>query len=55
MTQLQLDKIQELFDLEDGLSEWEIDFLENIFSNWRDRDLTEKQEQTLEKIYERLC
>ncbi len=42
-----------LLELEDGLSEWELEFVESI-SNMQ-RPLTDKQHDKLEAIYEKLC
>ena len=42
--------LDDLIDLESGLSPWEIDFVENLDRHWRDRDLTEKQSDTLRDI-----
>ena len=46
-----LGMLQELFEVESGLSDCEIDFLENL-SNWQGR-FTEKQAAWLTKIYRR--
>ena len=43
--------IDELLDLEKGLSDWEIDFLENIHENWRG-NYTEGQGAKIQKIYD---
>ena len=43
--------VSELLDLEKGLSDWEIDFLENIHENWRG-NYTEGQGAKIQKIYD---
>jgi hypothetical protein len=49
----QEEKLDELLDLDEGLSGWEIDFITNLDENWRARELTPKQSETLNKIHER--
>lgn len=44
--------IKELLDLEDGLSDWEIDFLESV-DNWTG-NFTQKQSETIVKMWGRL-
>jgi hypothetical protein len=44
--------LKELLDVEDGLSNWEIDFLDSL--NNRMQPLTDKQGATLEKIYQKV-
>jgi len=46
------DLLQELLDLEDGLRDWEVEFIDSL-SNWKST-FTKKQAATLEKIYERV-
>ena len=41
--------LQELLDLDDGLSPWTLDFIDSL-ANW-DGAFTERQGQTLENIY----
>ena len=43
--------MDDLIELEIGLSPWEIDFIDQ---HWRDRDLTEKQSDMLRDIGRRL-
>lgn len=56
-TNAQLDA---LLELEDGLSEWEVGFVEDMANrrkadpNWVDR-LTQKQIDCIERIYEKRC
>ena len=45
--------LQELLDLDEGLTRWEVDFIESL-SNWSN-DFTPKQIETIYKIYERKC
>lgn len=47
-------KLDSLLDVESGLSDREIEFLDSIDKK-RDRPLTEKQANWLDSIYERLC
>jgi hypothetical protein len=42
--------VEELLELEAGLTAWEIEFLDNLDENWRDRELTESQSRALEGI-----
>ena len=50
MTDDQEKMLNDLLAKESGLSGWEVDFLDNLNNNWRDRDLSEKQADVLEKI-----
>ena len=43
----------ELLQVENGLSAWEIDFLDNLNSEWNG-DFTDRQAAVIEKIYERV-
>lgn len=43
--------LDELLAMESGLTGWEVDFIDDL-SRW-DGAFTEKQAETLEKIYER--
>jgi len=45
------DILQELLDVETGLTSWEVEFIESLHE-W-DGAFTKKQAATLEKIYER--
>ncbi len=47
------DILDELLGLEEGLTSWEVDFIEKL-DNW-DGSFTNKQADTLEKIYDRRC
>jgi hypothetical protein len=51
--------LKELLDLEDGLSGWELEFVENISRRMDgendDLSLSEKQEDKLKQIWEKLC
>lgn len=48
-----LGMLEELLNLESSLSSWEMDFIESL-NNW-DGAFTEKQAETLTKIYDKLC
>ena len=45
------DRLQELLEIDEGLTQWEVDFIENL-SNWAS-DFTPKQIAMIDKIYER--
>jgi len=45
------DMLDSLLDLDCGLTQWEVDFLESL-SEW-EGDFTEKQAETLQRIYDR--
>ena len=45
--------LDELLDIEQGLTQWELDFIDNLDNKWRRLDLTQKQTATLRKIYEK--
>ena len=49
-----LPKLDELLDAEDGLTAWEMDFLESL-NKQRGREFTEKQADKLTAIWERVC
>lgn len=55
MTEVQEYQLDSLLELESGLTGWELDFVENMDSNWRQRELSEKQAETLERIYDKRC
>ncbi len=50
MTKDEEQMLDECLDAESGLSAWELDFIDNLDHNWRGRDLTERQHETLERI-----
>jgi hypothetical protein len=45
--------LADVLELDEGLTQWEVDFIENL-SNW-EGDLTPKQIATINKIWEKLC
>lgn len=49
--------VGDLLELEEGLTEWEIDFLESLSSQLEEgRTLTERQKEVLDRVYEdRVC
>jgi hypothetical protein len=55
MTNVEAHWLDCLLELEEGLTEWELEFIENLDSNWREKGLSDKQRDTLERIYDRLC
>lgn len=54
MTDDQLRKLDELLDVEDGLSPREVEFIESL-NHQRGRDLTARQEKWLDDIFGRVC
>ncbi len=46
-------KLDELLDKESGLTPWEIDFIESLDER-RGRQISEKQEEIIDRILERL-
>lgn len=53
MTTVQEDMIDELLNSEEGLSAWEIDFIEDL-DRLRGRELTVRQADKLEDIWQRI-
>lgn len=53
MTEHEAYMLNALLELEDGLTDWEVEFIESL-SN-QNRPLSQKQHDKLESIYERLC
>jgi len=53
MNTIEHNQLDDLLDVESGLTDWELKFIEDLDSRWRDRELSDKQAATLEKIYER--
>lgn len=51
MTRNELLLLNDLLDLEDGLTEWEVEFLEDLAKD-EDRTLTPRQKAKLEQIGE---
>ena len=45
--------LAELLELDEGLTPWEVDFVESV-SHW-ENDFTPKQIATINKIWERMC
>lgn len=54
MTEQEIAYLDDLLDVEAGLSGWELDFIENLDTQYRDRDLSEKQADTLRQIHEQV-
>ena len=50
MTKEQRQDILDLLNVEEGLSEWEINFIENLHYHFQDRDLSGKQEKFLLRL-----
>lgn len=44
-----------LLALEEGLTAWEVEFVDDLDRNWRDRELSDKQARALAAIYEKRC
>lgn len=49
-----LRKLDELLDAEDGLTAWEMDFIESL-NTQRGRTFTNAQAEKLDQIFERVC
>lgn len=48
------EKVSDLLDIDEGLSEWEIDFAESVVKQLEDgRQLTEKQKSKLDQILDK--
>lgn len=45
--------LDDLLEIDSGLYDNEIDFIESLDREWREKDLTEKQHTWLEKIWNR--
>lgn len=55
MTEDQRYMLDELLDDDsDRLTAWEVEFIESLDRNCRRRDLTERQQKTLQNIYEKV-
>lgn len=50
MTPDQETMLDECMEAESGLTPWELDFIDNLDQNFRDQDLSEKQEEVLNRI-----
>lgn len=51
----QQQKILDLMNLESGLSDWEVDFIENLHNNFWTLELSDRQAEKLDDIvYKRL-
>ena len=50
----QQELLDDLLNVDSGLSAREIEFIEDLDKNWRDRDLTNKQWEWMEKIAQRV-
>jgi len=44
--------VRDLFRVDSGLTEWEIEFLDNVGQN---QDFSDKQATTITQIYRRVC
>lgn len=53
MTEQEISKLEDLLDLDEGLSGKELDFICNLDESWRDRELSEKQSDWLSSIWSR--
>lgn len=42
--------LDDLLQVGEGLTEWEVEFLDNLDKRWRGRELTEKQQAVLHRI-----
>lgn len=59
MTAAERTKVEAILELEDGLTEWEVGFVEDLSRRDDDLDggydLSERQEEVLNRIYEKKC
>ena len=53
MTKEQQELVNDLLNLEDGLSSWEIDFLDSLNTNFKNQELSDKQQQVLDRLSKR--
>lgn len=53
MTDDELKMVRDLLDLDEGLNDWEIEFLDNLNNHWEHRNLTDRQLEKLEEIHDR--
>lgn len=53
MTKDEKNVVSDLLELEEGLSDWEIDFLDNLYNNFADRELSPKQRDVLCSLSEK--
>lgn len=53
MTDDQRIMLDELLEVDDGLSDWEVEFVEDL-DRHADRELTDKQESKLEQIWQKV-
>lgn len=54
MNELQLQQLDDCLDCEEGLSNWEIGFIESLEKSFRKRELSLKQEDILQRIVDKL-
>lgn len=54
MTKEQLSILDDLLEVESGLSARDMDFIEDLDRRWRDRDLSEKQLEWLLNLSEKI-
>lgn len=52
MSDQEIEWLDALLDLEEGLTDWEVDFIESL-SKRKDRDLTDRQHGCLRQLYEK--
>lgn len=50
MTDQEQKDLDDLLDVESGLTDWEIGFIENLDENWRESDLTSRQAAIFNKL-----
>lgn len=46
--------LDELLDADEGLSGSEVDFIDDLDRRWRERELSEKQQDWLKRIWDRV-
>ncbi len=49
-------ELQDLMDLEEGMTGWEVEFVESMFSDFQaGRWITRKQTEKIHQIWDRMC
>lgn len=51
MTTEQAEKLNELLDMDEGLTEWELEFIDSLDQKMRSKNLSDHQSEKLEQVY----
>lgn len=54
MDEFQLDQLDELLDLDEGLTDWQLGFIESLNETMRSKGLSDKQAAKLQEIHEQV-